>query len=111
MIFFFFSSRRRHTRWPRDWSSDVCSSDLGPVVQIVSIGSQITEAFAGLERIREIRNELAEDAGDEARASLPPVKGTVEFRDVTFEYKPGVPVLHGISFIARPGTSTALVGP
>src|SRR6266508_2247755 len=84
---------------------------VGPVVQIVSIGSQITEAFAGLERIREIRNELAEDAGDEARASLPPVKGTVEFRDVTFEYKPGVPVLHGISFIARPGTSTALVGP
>ncbi len=84
---------------------------VGPVVQIVSIGSQITEAFAGLERIREIRNELAEDAGDEARASLPPVRGTVEFRDVTFEYKPGVPVLHGISFIARPGTSTALVGP
>jgi subfamily B ATP-binding cassette protein MsbA len=84
---------------------------VGPVVQIVSIGSQITEAFAGLERIREIRNELTEDAGDEARATLPPIKGTVEFRDVTFEYKPGVPVLHGISFIARPGTSTALVGP
>src|SRR6266567_3393026 len=84
---------------------------VGPVVQIVSIGSQITEAFAGLERIREIRNELAEDAGDEARATLPPIKGTVEFRDVTFEYKPGVPVLHGISFVARPGTSTALVGP
>jgi ABC-type multidrug transport system fused ATPase/permease subunit len=84
---------------------------VGPVVQIVSIGSQITEAFAGLERIREIRNELAEDAGDEGRADLPPVRGEVEFRDVTFEYKPGVPVLHGISFIARPGTSTALVGP
>src|SRR5439155_4108823 len=29
IFFFFFSSRRRHTRWPRDWSSDVCSSDLG----------------------------------------------------------------------------------
>ena len=84
---------------------------VGPVVQIVSIGSQITEAFAGLERIREIRNELAEDAGDEARSDLPPIRGEVEFRDVTFEYKPGVPVLHGISFIARPGTSTALVGP
>jgi len=84
---------------------------VGPVVQMVSIGSQITEAFAGLERIREIRNELTEDTGDEARATLPPIKGTVEFRDVTFEYKPGVPVLHGISFIARPGTSTALVGP
>jgi ABC-type multidrug transport system fused ATPase/permease subunit len=84
---------------------------VGPVVQIVSIGSQITEAFAGLERIREIRNELTEDAGDEKRASLPPIEGTVEFRDVTFEYQAGVPVLHGISFTARPGTSTALVGP
>jgi ABC-type multidrug transport system fused ATPase/permease subunit len=84
---------------------------VGPVVQIVSIGSQITEAFAGLERIREIRNELAEDAGDQMHAPLPPIQGTVEFRDVVFEYKPGVPVLHGISFIARPGTSTALVGP
>ncbi len=84
---------------------------VGPVVQIVSIGSQITEAFAGLERIREIRNELTEDAGDETRATLPPIEGQVEFRDVTFEYKPGVPVLHGISFTAKPGTSTALVGP
>src|SRR5215471_9818303 len=84
---------------------------VGPVVQIVSIGSQITEAFAGLERIREIRNELAEDAGDEGRTELPPIRGEVEFREVTFEYKPGVPVLHGISFVARPGTSTALVGP
>ena len=84
---------------------------VGPVVQIVSIGSQITEAFAGLERIREIRDETTEDAGDTARAVLPPIRGEVEFRDVTFEYKPGVPVLHGISFTARPGTSTALVGP
>ncbi|HKF43585.1 MAG TPA: ABC transporter ATP-binding protein [Thermoanaerobaculia bacterium] len=84
---------------------------VGPIVQIVSIGSQITEAFAGLERIREIRNELAEDSGDEVRSDLPPIRGEVEFREVTFEYKPGVPVLHGISFVARPGTSTALVGP
>jgi subfamily B ATP-binding cassette protein MsbA len=84
---------------------------VGPVVQIVSIGSQITEAFAGLERIREIRNELTEDDGDEMRVGLPPIEGIVEFRDVTFEYQAGVPVLHGISFTARPGTSTALVGP
>ena len=84
---------------------------VGPVVQIVSIGSQITEAFAGLERIREIRNEAAEDAGDETRESLPRVEGRVEFRDVHFEYQPGVPVLRGISFTAQPGTSTALVGP
>ncbi|HKD11992.1 MAG TPA: ABC transporter ATP-binding protein [Thermoanaerobaculia bacterium] len=84
---------------------------VGPVVQIVSIGSQITEAFAGLERIREIRNELTEDEGDSGRESLPRVVGKVEFRDVHFEYQPGVPVLKGISFVAEPGTSTALVGP
>ncbi|HYT31417.1 MAG TPA: ABC transporter ATP-binding protein [Thermoanaerobaculia bacterium] len=84
---------------------------VGPIVQIVSIGSQITEAFAGLERIREIRNETAEDAGDETRESLPRLEGRVEFRDVSFEYQSGVPVLKGISFTAEPGTSTALVGP
>jgi subfamily B ATP-binding cassette protein MsbA len=84
---------------------------VGPVVQIVSIGSQVTEAFAGLERIREIRNETAEDSGDETRESLPRVEGRVEFRNVSFEYQSGVPVLKGISFTAEPGTSTALVGP
>src|SRR5262249_44584074 len=84
---------------------------VGPVVQIVSIGSQITEAFAGLERIREIRNETAEDEGDASREPLPRLEGRVAFRDVRFEYRKGVPVLHGISFTAEPGTSTALVGP
>jgi subfamily B ATP-binding cassette protein MsbA len=83
---------------------------VGPVVQIVSIGSQITEAFAGLERIREIRNELAEDAGDDRREPLPPLEGRVEFQDVHFEYQEGVPVIRGVSFTAEPGTSTALVG-
>ncbi len=83
---------------------------VGPVVQIVSIGSQITEAFAGLERIREIRNELAEDSGDAAREPLPPLRGRVEFEDVHFEYQAGVPVIRGVSFVAEPGTSTALVG-
>ncbi len=84
---------------------------VGPVVQIVSIGSQITEAFAGLERIREVRNELTEDADDARRHSLPRIEGRVEFDRVTFEYEKGVPVLKGISFLAEPGTSTALVGP
>ena len=84
---------------------------VGPVVQIVSIGSQITEAFAGLERIREIRDELAEDAGDEEREPLPRVQGWIEFEEVSFAYQPGVPVLRSISFTAQPGTSTALVGP
>jgi ABC-type bacteriocin/lantibiotic exporter with double-glycine peptidase domain len=84
---------------------------VGPVVQIVSIGSQITEAFAGLERIREVRNELTEDADDPGRQPLSRIEGRVEFRDVTFEYESGTPVLKGISFVAEPGTSTALVGP
>ncbi len=84
---------------------------VGPVIQVVSIGSQITEAFAGLERIREIRDETREDAGDRAREPLPRIVGHVEFRDVSFEYQPGVPVLKDVSFDARPGTSAALVGP
>jgi ABC-type multidrug transport system fused ATPase/permease subunit len=84
---------------------------IGPVVQIVNIGSQITEAFAGLERIREIRNEVPEDEGEVSRQPLPGVDGTIEFRDVHFQYQAGTPVLKGISFVARPGTSTALVGP
>jgi ABC-type multidrug transport system fused ATPase/permease subunit len=84
---------------------------VGPVVQIVNIGSQVTEAFAGLERIREIRNEVPEDAGEAARQPLREVDGRIEFRDVHFEYNAGQPVLKGISFTALPGTSTALVGP
>ncbi|HSS76791.1 MAG TPA: ABC transporter ATP-binding protein [Thermoanaerobaculia bacterium] len=84
---------------------------VGPVIQIVNIGSQITEAFAGLERIREIRNEVPEDEGERSRRPLPAVEGTIEFRDVHFEYQAGTPVLKGISFVAKPGTSTALVGP
>ena len=84
---------------------------VGPVVQIVSIGSQITEAFAGLERIRELRNELVEDAGDPDREPLPPLDGRVEFRDVTFAYEKDTTVLHEVSFTALPGTATALVGP
>ncbi|HEV7787115.1 MAG TPA: ABC transporter ATP-binding protein, partial [Thermoanaerobaculia bacterium] len=84
---------------------------IGPVVQIANIGSQITEAFAGLERIREIRNEVPEDEGEVSRQPLPGVEGRVEFRDVHFEYQAGTPVLKGVSFVARPGTSTALVGP
>jgi subfamily B ATP-binding cassette protein MsbA len=84
---------------------------VGPVIQIVSIGSQVTEAFAGLERIRELREELAEDAGDATREPLERLEGQVEFRDVSFEYEKGVPVLKEISFASSPGTVTALVGP
>jgi subfamily B ATP-binding cassette protein MsbA len=84
---------------------------VGPVIQVVSIGSQITEAFAGLERIREIRDESREDDRDASLEPLPRIVGHVEFENVVFEYEEGVPVLRNVSFEARPGTSTALVGP
>jgi subfamily B ATP-binding cassette protein MsbA len=84
---------------------------VGPVIQIVSIGSQITEAFAGLERIREIRDEKREGEGDAVLEPLPRIVGDVEFDDVSFEYEKGVAVLRNVSFEARAGTSTALVGP
>ena len=60
-----------------------------PVIQIASIGTQITEAFAGIDRIREVRSQITEDAGDAARQPLGEVRGEVEFEDVTFAYKPG----------------------
>ena len=84
---------------------------VGPVVQIVSIGTQLSEAFAGLERMREILNVTTEDAEDPGRRHVPQIQGNVEFRDVSFEYTPGVPVLKDINFVAPSGTSVALVGP
>ncbi|MCC7012764.1 MAG: ABC transporter ATP-binding protein [Planctomycetes bacterium] len=83
---------------------------VGPVVQIASIGTQISEAFAGLDRIRELRAVEPEDTGDERRASLAQVRGEIEFDAVGFEYDPGKPVLKGISFRAPAGSTTALVG-
>ncbi len=81
-----------------------------PLVQIAAIGTQITEAFAGLDRIRELRALAAEDADDEGKAEAGAIQGRVEFRQVTFSYDPGVPVLKEVSFVAPRGTTTALVG-
>jgi subfamily B ATP-binding cassette protein MsbA len=81
-----------------------------PLVSIASIGTQITEAFAGLDRIREILEMTTEQDEDAERASLPRVIGNVRFEDVWFEYNPGQPVLRGVSFTATEGTTTALVG-
>jgi ABC-type multidrug transport system fused ATPase/permease subunit len=83
---------------------------VGPVVQIASIGTQITEAFAGLDRIRELRQVAREDEGDEARRKLPEIEGHVRFEGVSFEYEPGKPVLTGIELNAPAGSTTALVG-
>jgi len=82
-----------------------------PMVQIVQIGTQLSEAFAGLERMREVLGETPEDALDPEKEPIAAVDGTVELRDVTFEYTPGVPVLRDVSLVAPAGKSIALVGP
>jgi ATP-binding cassette, subfamily B, putative efflux pump len=81
-----------------------------PVIQLASIGTQLSEAFAGLDRIREIRRMATEDQEDASRAALPEVRGELAFEDVGFEYTPGVPVLKHVSFHAAAGSTTALVG-
>lgn len=81
-----------------------------PVFQLANIGTQITEAFAGLDRIREIRRMATEDQEDAGLAPLPAVRGEIAFDDVTFEYTAGVPVLKHVSFRAPAGSTTALVG-
>jgi ABC-type multidrug transport system fused ATPase/permease subunit len=81
-----------------------------PVVQLASIGTQLSEAFAGLDRIREIRRMATEDQEDAARATLPDVRGEIAFDDVSFEYDAGVPVLKHVGFTAPAGSTTALVG-
>ncbi len=82
-----------------------------PLVQIASIGTQVTEAFAGLDRIRDLTGMATEDDEDRGRASPGKIRGTVAFEHVNFEYRPDVPVLKDVSFTAPAGTTTALVGP
>src|SRR5215467_8291047 len=81
-----------------------------PLIQFAAIGTQITEAFAGLDRIREVMNMPTEDEEDVYRAPLPAVQGKIEFENVSFEYNHGVPVLKNVSFTAPAGSTTALVG-
>ena len=81
-----------------------------PVVQIANIGTQISEAFAGLDRIREIRQMATEDEEDDDREPIDHLHGDFRFEDVSFEYVADVPVLKGVSFQAPFGTTTALVG-
>ncbi len=83
---------------------------IAPIVQLVSIGTQLTEAMAGIDRTSEILSEQEEDEEKRRTIALPVLRGDVTFDRVTFEYEAGKPVLHGISFTSRPGTSTALVG-
>jgi ABC-type multidrug transport system fused ATPase/permease subunit len=81
-----------------------------PLVGIASIGTQITEAFAGLDRIREIRDTPGEDAEDASRRPVTELEGDVTFEHVDFEYAEGVPVLKDVSFHSPAGSTTALVG-
>jgi len=68
-----------------------------PVIELTSIGTQITEALAGLDRIREIMSMKTEDEADANKEALPEIEGTIDFEAVYFEYEPGVPVLKGVS--------------
>ncbi len=83
---------------------------IAPVFQIVNIGTQLTEAFAGLDRTSEIMAEIEENRDPGRTVKMPPIQGTVRFEDVEFAYEADKPVLHGVSFLAEPGTVTALVG-
>src|SRR6516165_1411150 len=80
-----------------------------PLFQVVGIGTQITEAIAGLERTREVLDETPEDEDPNRTAVLPEIRGEVAFQNVTFAYEQTKTVLHDITFRARPGTVTALV--
>lgn len=81
-----------------------------PIIELTSIGTQITEALAGLDRIREVMSMTTEDEQDSEKQPIPHADGKIEFDNVEFEYDEGVPVLKGVSFTADAGTTTALVG-
>ena len=81
-----------------------------PIFQIASVGTQLTEAIAGLERTREVLGEQPEDEDPRRSVTLGEIRGEVIFEDVRFAYDPSKTVLHDVSFVAQPGTVTALVG-
>jgi ABC-type multidrug transport system fused ATPase/permease subunit len=81
-----------------------------PVIQIASISTQISEAFAGLDRIRELSRLTTEVEEDRNRAAVEELRGEVEFENVDFEYNEGIPVLKDVRFHAPAGSTTALVG-
>jgi subfamily B ATP-binding cassette protein MsbA len=83
---------------------------IAPVFQVVNIGTQLTEAFAGLDRTNEIMSEPEENQAPGRTVKMPPIQGMARFEDVEFAYEADKPVLHGISFLAKPDTVTALVG-
>jgi ABC-type multidrug transport system fused ATPase/permease subunit len=83
---------------------------VAPVFQMVNVGTQLTEALAGLDRTVEILSEKDEFADPTRTVTLEEIRGDLRFDDVHFSYEPDKPVLHGVSFESKPGTVTALVG-
>mgnify|MGYP001035839628 FL=1 len=83
---------------------------IAPIIQMSNIGSQLTEALAGLDRTEELMNMAAEEDDENRTIELQNFKGEIEFNNVSFEYEEGKPVLHNIAFKAPSGSVVALVG-
>ncbi|MFQ3212858.1 MAG: ABC-type multidrug transport system fused ATPase/permease subunit [Marivirga sp.] len=83
---------------------------IAPIVQMSNIGSQLTEAFAGLDRTDEILSQPVEDDDPKRVKVLERLDGNIRFNDVSFSYEEGNEVLSNISFQSERGTVTALVG-
>ncbi|WP_139854734.1 ABC transporter ATP-binding protein [Aequorivita sinensis] len=83
---------------------------IAPIIQMSNIGSQLTEALAGLDRTEELMNKMAEEDNPERNIQLETLKGDIEFTDVSFSYEEGKQILHNINFKALAGSVTALVG-
>ena len=81
-----------------------------PIVQMAMIGTQVSEAFAGLDRIRELMQEVREDVDEDSRETIEHIHGNVTLDSVHFRYDEDVPVLQGVTLEAPAGTTTALVG-
>ena len=83
---------------------------IAPIVQMANIGTQMTEAFAGLDRTSDLLSWPGEDDDPRRTVEMPPIEGHIVFEDVRFAYDEDKPVLHGVSFEAPAGTVVALVG-
>lgn len=83
---------------------------IAPIIQMSNIGSQLTEAFAGLDRTAEIMNASPENDDTVRTHHLQQTNGDIKFTNVSFAYEEGKEVLHEVSFDAPPGSVTALVG-
>ncbi|MCM4163854.1 MULTISPECIES: ABC transporter ATP-binding protein [unclassified Arenibacter] len=83
---------------------------IAPIVQMSNIGSQLTEALAGLDRTEELMNMTPEANEEERTIVLDKIKGDIAFKDVSFAYEEDKDVLHNVSFEVKSGNVVALVG-